>query len=454
MKNKKNTIIKGTFILSLGAFLSKLIGALYRIPLTNVIGGYGLGLYQMVFPVYTVLLDFSGAGIPNALAKIVGSKNKDVRENLAYNYLKTSVKLLSIIGIIFSFLMAFLSMPLSKLQGNINAYYGYIALSPSVFLVCIISCFRGYFQGLMRMTPTALSQVVEQVVKLVFGIILSRIFSYNIPLAVAGATFGITLSELVAVILLYVLYRRHKSKCLQPLVYDKENFKARSKTLIKTVIPITLICLSIPISHVFDSFIVVNTLKTYRQDATALFGFLSGVACTIINLPVSICYSVATVVIPYLSGEKNKEKQKQKSVSAVLLTLAVALPSAILTYLFSGFIVKILFKRLSISEQQLSISLIKSMSINVLLLSLLQTTNAILIGKNKLYCPIISMWVGIAVKTILSLVLLKIPSLNIYGGVISLIACYFLSCLINLFMIFINRTKYANQKNTNRQLYN
>ncbi len=454
MKNKKNTIIKGTFILSLGAFLSKLIGALYRVPLTNVIGGYGLGLYQMVFPVYTVLLDFSGAGVPNALAKIVGSKNKDVRENLAYNYLITSVKLLSVIGIVFSLLMALLSMPLSKLQGNINAYYGYIALSPSVFLVCIISCFRGYFQGLMRMTPTALSQVVEQIVKLIFGIILSRIFAHNIPLAVAGATFGITTSELVAVILLYALYRRHKSKCREPLVYDKENFKVRSKTLIKTVIPITLICLSIPISHVFDSFIVVNTLKTYRQDATSLFGFLSGVACTIINLPVSICYSVATVVIPYLSGEKNKDRQKQKSVSAVLLTLAVSVPSAILTYLFSGFIVRILFKRLSLSEQQLSINLIKSMSINVLLLSMLQTTNAILIGKNKLYSPVISMLVGILIKTILSLILLKIPSLNIYGGVISLIACYFLSCLINLFMIFINRTKYANKKYTNRQLYN
>ena len=450
MKNKKNTMLKGAFTLSVGAFVSKLLGALYRIPLTNIIGGYGLGLYQMVFPIYTLLLDFSGAGIPNALAKIISSKKNDVRENLAYNYLLTSVKVLCVLGVIFSLLMAIFSFPIAKLQGNHNAYYAYITLSPSVFLVCIISCFRGYFQGLMKMTPTAVSQIVEQIVKLIFGLLLSKLFINNLPFAVAGATLAITLSELFALILLYVCYRKHKNKCAQILSYDRTEFKNRVKSILKTAVPITLIGISLPLSHVFDSFIVVNILKKYRNDATALFGLLSGVTCTVINLPVSICYSIATVSIPYISSEKNLEVINKKTLKAILLTIALSLPNVLICFFFPKLIVKILFSGLKEVEKATSIRLIKLASINVFLLSLLQTTNAILIGRNKLYSPVLSMLIGVVIKVILSILLISNSKLNVYGGVIALIACYFVACLINLLMINKKGKQNAHQTNTNR----
>ena len=449
-KSKKNTMVKGAFTLSVGAFISKLLGALYRIPLTNIIGGYGLGLYQMVFPIYTLLLDFSGAGIPNALAKIISSKKNDVRENLAYNYLLTSVKVLCVLGAFFSIIMAIFSYPLANLQGNYNAYYAYITLSPSVFLVCIISCFRGYFQGLMKMSPTAVSQIVEQVVKLIFGLILSKLFINNLPFAVAGATLAITLSELFALILLYLSYRKHKTNCGQILLYDRLQFKSRLKVIFKTAVPITLIGISLPLSHVFDSFIIVNILKTYRTDATVLFGLLSGVVCTVVNLPVSICYSIATVSVPYISSEKDASLVNKKTLKSILLTLALSIPSAMFCYLFPKLIVRILFSGLSVTERTLSIRLIKLASINVFLLSLLQTTNAILIGKNKLYSPVFSMSIGIIVKIILSILLISNRDLNVFGGVIAIIACYFVSCLINLLLINKKGKHNANQTNKDR----
>ena len=159
-KTEKDGIVKGAFLLGVGTFVSKLLGALYRIPLTNIIGGYGLGLYQMVFPVYAVLLDFSGASVPGALSKMISALDSEEKESKAYNYLQTSIRVFALLGIVFSILLAVFAKQISKLQGNQSAYLGYLFLSPAVFLVCFLSCFRGYFQGLMNMKPTAISQII------------------------------------------------------------------------------------------------------------------------------------------------------------------------------------------------------------------------------------------------------------------------------------------------------
>ena len=210
-KKSIDGIIKGAFCLGVGTFIAKLIGAIYRIPLTNLIGGYGLGLYQMVFPVYTLLLDFSSAGVPNALSKII-SGQKYHKEYHAYNYLKTSIKVLSILGIIFSSVMFLGGKFFANFQGDDKAFLGYVFLSPAIFFVCIISSFRGYFQGLLNMKPTAISQVLEQVIKLVVGLLFAYIFINKVIYQVAGITFAITLSEIVATLFLYFVYKKRNSK--------------------------------------------------------------------------------------------------------------------------------------------------------------------------------------------------------------------------------------------------
>ena len=132
-KVRSDGIVKGAFFLGLGTFVSKLLGAIYRIPLTNLIGSFGLWLYQMVFPVYALLLDFSGAATPSALSKLISSSLKEERNKNAYAYLQTAIRLFCLVGLAFSLLMVVLCRPLSKLQGNQNAYLGYLFLSPSIF---------------------------------------------------------------------------------------------------------------------------------------------------------------------------------------------------------------------------------------------------------------------------------------------------------------------------------
>ena len=138
--------------------------------------------------------------------------------------------------------------------------------------------------------------------------------------------------------------------------------------------------------------------------------------------------------------------QSKSAVKTLLLTLGASIPAALFCYYLAPFIVNLLFRSLSISEKQTAINLIKTLSPCVVLLSLLQTSNAVLIGGGKLYVPVISLSVGLMVKTLLSVLLLKNPQINIYGSAIGLIACYFTVCLINLIVISKERVRHADKK--------
>ncbi len=451
MKLKKDNIVRGAVIVGVSTFISKLLGAIYRVPLTNLIGAFGLGLYQMVFPVYALLLDFAGAGVPSAMSKLISSLSGDEKSLRAKEYLNSSIRLLAVFGVFFSVALLLTGKFIASLQGSPKAQFAYIALAPSVLLVSIISCFRGYFQGQMNMTPTAVSQIIEQTVKLLFGLMLPYLLMPNVALAVAGTTLAISFSELFALLYLVIEYKRKNKFFNLKYSFDKVRFKSQVKEILKTTIPITLIGIAIPFSQVIDSFLTVNLLNTYRTDATALYGLLTGVASTIINLPVSICYGVAMVAIPSVASEKNVTEKNKRALKSVSLTLIVALPCALIIAVFAPQIIKILFGRLSGTERVTAINLLRVTAPNVIFLSLLQTSNAVLIGKGKLYAPLISMSVGIIIKTVLNVILLKIPELNVYGGATALIACYFFASLINLILIFRKQVKNESKRTCRRQ---
>lgn len=450
----KNSIIGGATALGIGAFVSKLLGALYRIPLTNMLGSSGLGLYQMVFPVYCLLLDFSGAGVPNAMAKLIAETDKNEKENKAFNYLKSSIILLFCFGIVGTLFMSLFSGTISRFQGNQDAKLAYLFLSPSVLLVCLISCYRGYFQGFMDMKPTAISQIIEQVIKLILGLILVGIFSFNLVLAVSGATLAISVSEVVALIYLIVVYKKRKVKVENSFIERKNHFGYHAKKIIKTTIPITLVGIILPISHVVDTFLTVNIIGQYRTDATALFGLFSGAVMTVINLPVSICFGLSAVSIPAVSSSKDEEEKDRKAKNVVLLTTVISFAFFVGCFIFAPIIINILFRSLSNEEKRLAVNLLRFTSPCILLLSLVQTLNSVLIAKGRTYIPLASLSVGVAVKILLCVVLFKRPEINIYGSAIALIACYFIVCLINLIVVFKFKVRNANACNYNRQYAN
>ncbi len=445
----KNTLFSGALWLGIGTFVAKFLGAVYRIPLTNKLGGLGLGLYQMVFPIYALLLDFSGAGLPSALSRIIAMQQD--KDTTSKRLLISSIKLFLTLGVLASVFMAIFSSSIARLQGNESAKTAYLFLAPAIMFVSVISCFRGYFQAYLDMRPTAISQIVEQLVKLIFGLIFINAFMPNIPLSVAGATLAITISEFVALIYLYLKYKSFSVRKPGQKGVEKASFIKDAKTIIKTTVPITLVGIMLPLSHVIDSFLIINILKGYSNNATALYGLLSGGVMTIINLPVSVCYGISSVAIPSVSACKSQKEIDSRTKKVIALTVIVALPCTIFLCVFAPFTINLLFHNLPSAQKGTAINLLILCSPCVLLLSLIQSTNAILIGTGKLYTPIKTLGLGIIIKTILNLLLLTNKKLNIYGSAVALIACYFSVCLINLILITRKGRQNESKTTTSRQ---
>lgn len=194
----KQNFLKGAVIVAVGGIAAKILGAFYRIPLTNILGGEGMGVYQMVYPLYCLLLTVSATGIPSGLARIVSAAESRGDASKSRAVLKKSLLLFSGIGLCGSALMFLLAPALSAAQGETAAISAYRALAPGVFFVSVLSCFRGWFQGKSNFLPTAFSEICEQAVKVALGLFFARTFRSEPLRAVVWTLASVSLSELAA----------------------------------------------------------------------------------------------------------------------------------------------------------------------------------------------------------------------------------------------------------------
>jgi len=216
---KKQTFLTGALTLAGAGILCRLIGVAFRIPFANVVGNYGMGLYQMVFPLYALLLIISSAGIPIAISKLVSKERANSKDAGLKCYreprriLLSALVLLFIIGAIVSALFLVFARQIAIFQGNEGVTKIYLAIAPAVLLVCLLSAFKGYFQGLGNMIPTAVSQIVEQTVKVSVAIALAfLLLPRGVDWAVFGAIVGVTVSEVVGLAVIATIYLVHVRK--------------------------------------------------------------------------------------------------------------------------------------------------------------------------------------------------------------------------------------------------
>ncbi len=428
---KENKIIKGALIISIGGFITKLIGAFYRIPLTQILGATGIGLYQMAFPLYCLLLTFSSQGVPNGISKIIASG-----EN-AEKVLKSALKLFVPIGLLGFLLMAGFSKAIATLQGNSMASGCYLFLSPSLLLVSVISCFRGYFQGLSNMLPSALSQIIEQSVKCLFGLLLCSIFKKDMLLASKMATLSVTISELVACVYFIIIYNK-KSK-----ITLLKSVESNVKKVGLTILPIMLATITLPLSRTIESFMIVNILKGYLRNATSLYGIYSGGVESVISVPVAICYGLCVSSIPEIA---NRTKTASKVRLTIFLTVVSAFVFGLLLYFFAPLVVKILYSSLLDGEKIVMVKMLKIASLSVFFLALMQTSSAILIALSKTKITLFSGIICAVVKLILSYFLLKMPNINVFACIFTDIFSYFVACFLNLVYIIIVLKKYKGKR--------
>ena len=430
----KGGFLKGAAWIAAGGFIAKVIGALYRIPLTNLIGGKGLGLYQLVYPVYCLLLTVSATGIPSSIAKLTAERiAKGENERAVF---KTAMKLFVLIGLVGSLIMALVAPFLARVQGSQSVLGGYYALAPSVLLVSAISVFRGWFQGKNRMFPTAASEVIEQLVKVGFGLFFAYLFRENIEKAVVFLLLAVSISELAALFLMLLFYKRTPT-----LKIKNEGGRVAMKTILRLSIPVTLSSILLPASGLLDSVLVPKLLSAYASDAVTLFGLFSGGAVTIVNLPVSVCYGIAAASVPAVataSGEKRKKGARKRIFYALGVTMLIGGASALGLYLFAEPAAKIIFRSLKGEELATLIALVKAFSISAFTLSCVQTLSACLTAQGKPQYAAISMALAITVKTVLYTIWLKDASISVFGLAyatnIAYGVAFFLNLLYNLYV--------------------
>ena len=408
----------GTLWFVISALFAKVIGAVYKVPLFAILGENGVGLYQMVFPVYALLLTVSVGGIPLAMTKLISSGYDG--KAVLLKCLKLFIPLGAILGII----LFFFGKNIAILQGNVQAFTLYKAIAPSVVFVCVIACLRGYFQGGANFKPTAFSQLIEQLVKAVSGVIALLLTKGDYKIKALYATFAVTFSELIALIVMLIIYKKNKAK--ECLIANDNQKQITTKILLSFVLPITASSILLPLASFADSFIAINALKnTFGQNATAVYGIYSGGVDCIIAFPITLLHCLSVGFLPKITFETGN-----KSIAYIFFLSVIG---ALAIILFAPLAINILFANSQF--KQLAVSLLRFASLTVVLHSTLHAVSNLLLSAEKQRFTMLSLFCGVVFKFILNLILIKMPSINIFGMIISEVGCYFVALTLNLLYI-------------------
>ena len=297
---KKDNLMKGTLVLSIGAILAKIFSAVYRIGLTRILGGEGIGLYQLVFPLYSLCVVLATAGLPMAISKVI-AKSKCQGKAVV----KKCLFFVMIISLILSFILISCSKGLARVQGEEKISICYIILAPSIILVSGCSVLRGYFQGVGNFTPSAVSNIIEQFVKLCIGLILSlSLIGISLLASIVGAMISIVASELISLFILLIYYKKN-------VLPEQSHSNLEIKDLLKDILPITLTNIILPIASFADSILVVNLLNINFKQSTSVFlyGLESGAVSSLVSLPTIFSFAIASVILPSITSANTGENR-------------------------------------------------------------------------------------------------------------------------------------------------
>lgn len=442
MSNSKKSFVGGAAILAAAGLIGKVIGMFYRVWLTDLITSEGMGLYSTPYSVYSFLLVLSSAGLPTAISKMVSERLVQGDRAGARMILKKTRRILLCTGLVATAIMASLAEPIASLMGDPLAAPGFVALAPSVFFVCLLSSYRGYFQGAQNMNPTAVSQVIEVVGKVLFGFVLVKIMApKGLVWGAVAAILGVTIAELLALAFLMVRYAMGKSRDNVRTEQPARPIPHFYKTLFAIAIPVTIGAAMMPIVNLVDASLVTNRLTDIGyalEDAREMYGVLTGMVNTMINMPTVITLSFSMSLVPAVSSAMMRQDNRslQRMVGTGLkLALMIGSAAAVGMGLLASQILRLLYASQPENCLVVGGQLLAVMSVSVLFLSIVQTTTGMLQGMGKPSYPVKTLAIGIVVKIVLNYVLIGIPKLNVLGAAYATVACYAIAAVGNVYMV-------------------
>ena len=464
MKLKKQTYLEGAATLIFANIVVKVIGALFKIPLANILEEEGMALFSTAYNFYTVLFVIATAGLPVAVSKMVSESIAKGKHKEVNKIFKAAVSLLSILGIIGAVILFFGAKAFANAAGSSGSYLGIIAISPAIFFVSVLSSFRGYFQGMSNMVPTAISEVIEALGKLLIGLVLAYILMPSgVVAASCGAVLGVTAGTFFAGLFMIGAYivNKNKTKATNlPQIYEVRSTKTIFVSLLKIAIPITIGAAVSSITNVIDMMMIRQRLQTImvtpeifstlteyygispllatigkaieEKPSEILYGAYSGFAIPMFNLPPTIVTALSMSIVPAISGAfatKNFTESQKLTESTVRITTLFSVPCAVGLSVLASPILLVVYNNIR-SQHMLFI-----LAFAVIFVCLVSVTTAILQATGNVMMPVYNMLAGGIVKIVTNYTLIGIDTVNIGGAPMSTLLCYITIATLNILCI-------------------
>ena len=475
MEKNKKSFIKGAAILGVAGLIVKIIGAFYRIPLTNILQRGeldGMVFYETAYPYYSWLLVISSAGFPTAISKLVSERAAIGDKKGATAVFKTAMLLLFAIGVVTTLLLFACSGLIANLAGIPGAMYSLMALAPALLVVSIMCAYRGYLQGMQMMTGTALSQVTEQVGKLIASYSLALLFVKLYPerpeLWAMGTLIGISISEAMGLAVIWLVYRKSRrnlpSYKLEGMRLQKSTVVSFGKRLLAIAIPITIGASIMPITGIADTLFIRRLLEarylTNGFDAElaaqmANMGYVSlrSYVTPLINMPAVLTLALSMSLVPAIAPMRaahDRRGIRKVGTTGMKLAMIIGAPCAVGLFVLGGPIMAMLYTKVGrsvgetgkylltgfipqilaikpgqeVTTYTLAAGIMQISAIGVFFLSLVQTLTGVIQGMGKQRVPVYFLIAGGAVKVVSMILLMKFTRLGILGAAISTVLCY------------------------------
>ena len=436
----KQQFLGGAMALTLSTVIVKIIGLVYKIPLMRCLGAEGMGYFNSAYELYTLFFVIATAGIPVAISIMISENIAAGRVKNAERIYKTSFYLLLFIGCVGSVVMCFGAHILANAINSPKSAQALILVSPTVFFVSASGAVRGFFQGHRNMIPTAVSQIIESLGKLVLGITFANIaknFGLSSEKIAAYAILGLTVGTMISTAYLCVVKSREKLTFENRLLDNSCDKSGKiSAKLVKLAIPVTVSSVLVSLTRIVDMFMLMNRLGD-NADKISIYGSYSTMALPVYNLPSSLVAGIALALVPSITNAVNsrqKERENQLITSGIKLCAVISLPAALGIGVYSKQILGLLFagenESIAIAAPLLSV-----LGASVFASCLVQVTNSVLQANGKIICPIKSMLAGVAVKAISSFVLIAVPQVGAMGAPLSTLFCNVTAVAVNLLYI-------------------
>lgn len=437
---KKQSFLSGAAILAGAVAVTKLIGALYKIPLGNLLDSEGMAHFYVAYNIYNLLLVLSTAGLPLALSRLVSQAGALGRGNQQKRIFRVGLGLFAVLGVVLSAAMFFANQPLAALLNDSLAAPSIRVLAPAVLCVCLMSAVRGYTQGMGNMIPTAASEIIESAGKLLVGLGLAWFLlrqGLGVEYGAAGAIAGVSAGEVAAVIFLFAILLGKKG-AESTDVPDARRVIVRR--LLSIGVPITVGAAGMSLITLLDQSIVMGTLQRAlglsEHAAASLYGEYT-FGMTLFALPSSFIYPVTISLLPAISGAlaRHDTAAAQKNMtSAFRMTTLLALPCGVGLSVLAGPILNLLYPAVPETAQAAAYHL-QILGVASIFVCLMVLTNSILQAYGKEYIPIFTLLAGGLLKIALNYVMVGNPAIGIKGAPVSSLYCYVLIVILNLVAI-------------------